>query len=212
MKHLRDVPVEGYKSCLPTYIATSNEPVASNSEHRRHKTSHLPRPIRNSTMERTVTVPRSYSPDLDVALRLYDRLRGLTGPWCAAGRMKLPCIAFRTPPFSPYRTRSDRTHRADTLTFGMVEVKTRDNLSQMNVLYLVHPCLSALLERGDTKSVYSFRMISRYRPHRTQTRPRYFLNRHHYPLPCVRFQWTEKRKHDSSLPVLDSRSGHYCSP
>ena len=100
-------------------------------------------------MERIITASYSSSFDLDVALRLYDRLNDLPAPWFAASRLKLPCIAFQLPTFSSYRTRSGRVYRADTLAFGMVEIKTRYDLSRMNSLYLVHPWLDTLLERGD---------------------------------------------------------------
>ena len=66
--------------------------------------------------------------------------------------MKLPCIAFQLPSFSPCRTRSGRVYRAATLAFGMVEIKTRYDLSRMNSLYLVNPWLDALLEREDIQS------------------------------------------------------------
>jgi hypothetical protein len=131
-----------YNSCLPAHITVFNELA----------TSHLPRPIQDAEMERITTASHSSSFDLDVALRLYDRLDELPAPWFAASRMKLPCIAFQLPSFSPYRTRSGRVYRADTLAFGKVEIKTRHDLSRMTSLYLVHPWLDALLERQDTQS------------------------------------------------------------
>jgi hypothetical protein len=62
--------------------------------------------------------------------------------------MKLPCIAFQLPSFS----RSGRIYRADTLAFGMMEIKTRHDLSRMKSLYLVPPWLETLLEREDMQS------------------------------------------------------------
>ena len=99
-------------------------------------------------MERMITTSDPSSFDLDVALRLYDRLDKLPAPWFAASRMKLPCIAFQLPSFS----RSGRVYRADTLAFGKMEVKTRHDLSRMKSLYLVHPWLETLLEREDMQS------------------------------------------------------------
>jgi hypothetical protein len=131
-----------YNSCLPAHITVFNKPA----------TSHLPPPIQDAEMERIITASRSSSFDLDVALRLYDRLNELPAPWFAASRMKLACIAFQLPSFSPYRTRSGRIYRADTLAFGMVEIKTRYDLSRMNSLYLVHPWLDTLLERENMPS------------------------------------------------------------
>jgi hypothetical protein len=125
----------GYNSCLPAHITVFNQPT----------TSHLPPPIQDAEMER-ITALHSSSFDLDVALRLYDRLNDLDAPWFAASRMKLPCIAFQLPSFSVYRTRPDRVYRANTHAFGIVEITTRHDLSQMKSLYLVHPWLDTLLE------------------------------------------------------------------
>jgi len=128
-----------FNSCLPAHITVFNGPA----------TSHLPPPVQDAEVERITTASYTPSFDLDVALGLYDRLSELPAPWFAASRMKLPCIAFQLPPLSPYRTRSGRVYRADTLTFGTVRIKTRHDLSRMNSLYLVHPWLDTLLERED---------------------------------------------------------------
>jgi hypothetical protein len=131
-----------YNSCLPAHITVFN----------RSAPSHLPQPIQDAEMERIITATPSSSFDLDVALTLYDRLTDLDPPWFAASRMKLPCIAFQLPSFSVYRTRSDRVYRANTRAFGIVEIKTRSDLSRMKHLYLVHPWLDALLEHEDMQS------------------------------------------------------------
>ena len=130
-----------FNSCLPAHITVFHEPA----------TSHFPSPISDAEMERIIATSHSSSFDLDTALKLYNRLSELSAPWFAASRMKLPCIAFQLPPLSPYRTRSGRVHlyRTDTDTFGTVEIKTRQDLSRMNFLYLVHPWLDTLLERQD---------------------------------------------------------------
>jgi hypothetical protein len=132
----------GYNSCLPAHITVFNQSA----------TSHLPPPIENAEMEEIVTTLRTSALDLDLALKLYDRLNELPAPWFAASRMKLPCIAFKLPPLSPYRTRSGRVYRADTLPFGMVEIKTRQDLSRLNSLYLILPWLDTLLDREDMQS------------------------------------------------------------
>ncbi|KAF8439820.1 hypothetical protein L210DRAFT_3645803 [Boletus edulis BED1] len=128
-----------FNSCLPADITVFNGPA----------TSHLPSPIPDADMERTITASHNPSFDLNAALSLYDRLHELPAPWFAASRMKLPCIAFQLPPLSPYRTRSGRVYRADTLVFGAVKIKTRHDLSRMDTLYLVHPWLDTLLEREE---------------------------------------------------------------
>jgi len=128
-----------FNSCLPAYIIVFNGPA----------TSHLPPPIPEAEMECIIAGSHTFSFDLDTALKLYDRLNELSAPWFAASRMKLPCIAFQLPPLSRFRTRSGRMYRADTVAFGMVEIRTRHDLSRMDSLYLVHPWLDTLLERED---------------------------------------------------------------
>ncbi|KAI9462971.1 hypothetical protein HD554DRAFT_1425706 [Boletus coccyginus] len=128
-----------FNSCLPAHITVFNGPA----------TSHLPLPIQDAEVDRLM---HSSSFDLDEALSLYDCLNILPAPWFAASRMKLPCIAFELPPLSPFRTRSGRVYRADTLPFGTVEIRTRHDLSRMQSLYLVHPWLDSLLEREDMHS------------------------------------------------------------
>ncbi|KAF8432243.1 hypothetical protein L210DRAFT_3558822 [Boletus edulis BED1] len=129
-----------FNSCLPARITVYNGPA----------TSHLRAPIPNSEMGRNVTGSHIPSFDLDVALTLYDRLNELLTPRFAESRMTLPCIAFKLPSFSVYRTSSGRVYRTDTTAFGMVEVRTRHDLSRMRSLYLVQPWLDTLLEHEDT--------------------------------------------------------------
>ena len=180
-----------YNSCLPAHITVFEQPA----------TSHTPSPIQDAEMERIITASRSSSFDLDVALRLYDRLTELPAPWFAANRMKLPCIAFKLPSFSLDRTHPDRVYRANTSAFGMVEIKTSSDLSRMNSLYLIHPWLDTLLEHG---VVHSGVLVegdddSSSLPEPESPSPL---------LPCVWPQWTERREHDGSLPVLDSHLVH----
>ena len=128
----------GFNSCLPAHV-TVFDGLA---------TSHLPPPIEEMEMETIIAGLYTSSLDLDVAIRLYDRLNELPAPWFAASRMKLPCIAFELPPLSQsHRTRSGRVYRADTVAFGMVEIKTRQDLSRMQSLYLVYPWLDTILDR-----------------------------------------------------------------
>ena len=132
-----------FNSCLPARITVFNE----------SPMSHLPARISDAEMERVIT-PLHPSFNLDVALSLYDRLQELSPPWFSGKRMKLPCIAFRLPPFSRHRTRSGRyIYRADTLPFGSLEIKTKRDLSRMQTFYLIHPWLDTLLEREDRRNV-----------------------------------------------------------
>ncbi|KAF8546583.1 WD40 repeat-like protein [Imleria badia] len=129
-----------YNSCLPAYITVFNRPA----------TSHLPKRIPHPEIERLITASDSSSFDLDIALRLYDRLNELSAPWFVENRMKPPCIAFQLPPLS--RTRSGRVYRANITPFGMVEIKARHDLSRMTSLFLIHPWLDTLLEREEMQS------------------------------------------------------------
>ena len=132
-----------FNSCLPAYITVFDGPA----------TSHLPPAITDTEMEGIMTMSQSSSFDLDVALKLYERLNELPAPWFAASRMKLPCIAISLPPLSRYRSRSGRVYRTETVDFGMVEIKTRYDLTLMKSLYLVHPWLDTLLEREDKSNM-----------------------------------------------------------
>ena len=127
-----------FNSCLPAHITVFDRPPSS----------HLAPLNKNDEMEKTVTMLRTSTLDLDLALRLYDRLHELATPWFAASRMKLPCIAFELPPLVPYQT-SVGVYRLETPIFGMVEIKTKQDPSRLESLYLVHPWLDALLGREE---------------------------------------------------------------
>lgn len=88
-----------------------------------------------------------------LALKLYDRFNELPTP-CqfVASRMKITCITFKLPPLTAYGTCPDRVYRANTLVFRMVEVKARQDLSQLSSLCLVYPWLDALLGHEDTQN------------------------------------------------------------
>lgn len=131
-----------YNSCLPAHITVFKRPA----------TSHLPLPIEDNSLERIVTSLRTPLLDLDLAVRLYNRLNDLPAPWFAASRMKLPCLAFKLPPISPFRGRSNLVYRVETPTFGLVVVETKADLSRLKPLYLVHPWLDSLLDREDIQN------------------------------------------------------------
>ena len=121
-----------FNSCLPSRVTVYNGPA----------TSHVPTPIPDAEMESLITALEALSFNLDLALRLYDRLNDLSTPRFAESRMMLSCIAFRLPTFTAYR----RAYCVNTAPFGMLEVRTRDNLSRWRCLYLVHPWLDTLLD------------------------------------------------------------------
>ncbi|KAF8129771.1 hypothetical protein EV363DRAFT_1336453 [Boletus edulis] len=125
-----------FNSCLPARITVFNGPA----------TSHLPPPIPDSEMEHIITGLRVPSFDLDAALRLYNRLNELPTPRFAESRMTLPCIAFQLPPFLAQRTALGRVYHTNTTPFGVLEVRTKHDLSRMKPIYLVHPWLDTLLQ------------------------------------------------------------------
>ena len=62
--------------------------------------------------------------------------------------MRLPCLAFKIRTIS--RNGSEFTFRAHTRVLGAVDIKTRQNLTQLDSLYLVHPWIDFLLDRRAT--------------------------------------------------------------
>ena len=132
-----------FNSCLPAHITVFDRPA----------TSHLPPPIEDAEIRKITIGFHSAKLDLDLAMKLYNRVNELPTPWFAASRMKLPCIAFELPPLLPTRIDSGLVYRAETPVFGTVDIKTRQDLSRLDSLYLVHPWLDALLGRQDMQSV-----------------------------------------------------------
>lgn len=131
-----------FNSCLPTSITVFNKSA----------TSHIPQPnVPILDTEKEIVISTSHVPsfDLNMALRLYDRLHELPMPQFAAHRLKLACIAFELPALSSYQTNSGFIYRADTFAFGSVEIRTRQDLSRTNRLYLIHPWLDSILDRGE---------------------------------------------------------------
>ncbi|KAI9460061.1 hypothetical protein HD554DRAFT_2041709 [Boletus coccyginus] len=128
-----------FNSYLPAHITVFNGSV----------TSHLPQPILNTEMKEIVARSHPSSFDLEMALKLYDHLSELSVPCFTASQMKLPCIAYKLHPLSHFPTCSGYVYQADTIAFGMLKIITKDDLFQMNSLYLVHPWLDTLLEHED---------------------------------------------------------------
>jgi len=62
-------------------------------------------------------------------------------------RMKLPCITFKLGAVSASRNKLERTFRAQTAALGIVEIRTKEDLSRLDSLYLVHPWIDFLLQR-----------------------------------------------------------------
>ena len=86
-----------FNSCLSARIIVFNGPA----------TSHLPAPISDTEMQKIIAAQSSF--DLDVALRLLDRLNEFPMPKFAESRMTLPCIAFLLPSYSHWQSRRTRS-------------------------------------------------------------------------------------------------------
>ena len=80
-------------------------------------------------------------------MELYDQLLGLPVPLFVGQRMKLPCLVFKLGTAKATLNGLERVFRAQTDTLGIVEIRTKEDLSQFNRLYLVHPWLDFLLDR-----------------------------------------------------------------
>ena len=96
---------------------------------------------------------RASSLNLTSVTQLYDRLNELPVPLFVGQRMKLPCIVFKLGPLSVSRSRSKRIFRAQTAALGVVEIRTDEDLSRLDPLYLVHPWIDFLLDRQPVGSV-----------------------------------------------------------
>ncbi|KAF8547212.1 hypothetical protein OG21DRAFT_1472561 [Imleria badia] len=133
----------GFNTCLPASIAVFSQLA----------TSHIPLAIPGTDME--MMIARMQTPLLNPAflMTLYDRLHELPIPLFVGKRMKLPCLVFKLGPTSVSRSRSERVFRAQTAALGIVEIKTEEDLSRMDSLYLVHPWIDFLLDRQPVGSV-----------------------------------------------------------
>ena len=96
---------------------------------------------------------RASSLNFTLVMNLYDRLNELPIPLFVGQRMKLPCLTFKLGPLSASRSRSERIFRAQTAALGIVEIKTKEDLSRFDSLYLIHPWIDFLLDRQPVGSV-----------------------------------------------------------
>ena len=132
-----------FNSCLPANITVFSQ----------LPTSHIPQAITGAEMEIIVAGLRASSLNLTLVTKFYDRLDELRVPSFAGKRMTLPCIVFKLGPLSVSRSRSERVFRAQTAGLGIVEIKTEEDLSRLESLYLVHPWVDLLLDRQPVGSV-----------------------------------------------------------
>ncbi|KAF8546461.1 hypothetical protein OG21DRAFT_1119921 [Imleria badia] len=132
-----------FNSCLPAKIAVFSQ----------WPTSHIPQAISTAEMEIITSRLRASLGNHLLVTTLYDRLNELRVPLFAGKRMILPCIVFKLGPLSASRSKSERVFRAQTGALGIVEIKTEEDLSRLDLLYLVHPWIDFLLNRQPVGSV-----------------------------------------------------------
>jgi hypothetical protein len=132
-----------FNSCLPTKITVFSQ----------LQPPHIPLAITGAEMEAITTGLRASSLSVTSVTKLYDRLNDLPVPLFVGQRMKLPCIVFKLGPLSVSRSRSERVFRAQTAVLGIVEIRTEEDLSRWDPLYLVHPWIDFLLDRLPVGSV-----------------------------------------------------------
>ena len=126
-----------FNTCLPTSIIVFNQPL----------TSHIPPAIADAEMRKITVALHASSLDLNLVTRLYDQVDGLPTPVFAGQRMKLPCLAFKIRLVSRSLDGSKFVFRAQAGALGAVEIKTEQNFTPLDSLYLVHPWIDFLLDR-----------------------------------------------------------------
>ena len=113
---------------------------------------HVPQPMETAEMDDMVTILRSSLPDPSLPVILYESLYDSTSlPVVAAGRLRLPGIIFPLTTLLPDSETGPESnlpvYHATTPMLGDVEIKTRDELSEMRGLLLIHPWIGPLLDR-----------------------------------------------------------------
>ena len=126
-----------FNSCLPADIAVFD----------RSPASHIPSAIIDAEMVTTTAALRASSLNLILVTRLYDRLGELPVPLFAGHRIKIPCLTFKLGRVSTTQNGSEYVFRAQTAALGVVEIRTEENLSQLESLSLIHPWIDFLLAR-----------------------------------------------------------------
>ena len=130
-----------YNSCLPMNLTAYNELVPP----------HIPLPMEVAELDQIVMELRSSLTDLSLATRLYDRLNELPSPSLASSRLRLSGIVSLVTGVVHASGPDPKTklcvYRATTTLFGDIEIKTTNDLTTMNDLYLVHPWIRPLLNQ-----------------------------------------------------------------
>ena len=132
-----------FNSCLPANILVFSQSL----------TSHIPPALADAEMESVASGLRASLPDLALVTKLYDRLQELPVPSFSGQRMRFPCLAFTVGALSPIRNGSERVFRARATALGVVEIKTREDLTCLGSLCLIHPWINFLLDQGVVRRI-----------------------------------------------------------
>ncbi|KAI9571647.1 hypothetical protein HD554DRAFT_1800612 [Boletus coccyginus] len=135
---------------------------------------HVPRPIEIAEMDTMVAALRLSLPDLSMTVALYERLYHLPRLSLGAGRLRLPGIVFHLADFVSVSESDPNSYlpvyRATSPMLGDVEIKTSDNLSGTENLFLIHPWISILLDQDFSRgipqcdlAVRALRLVARLR-------------------------------------------------
>ena len=126
-----------FNSCLPANISVFEQ----------LPTLHIPPVTTGIEADAFVAALRGSSPDFTSVTTLYDRVNELPVPMFSGHRMRLPCLTFKLGRVSASRNMPERVFRARTDALGTVTIKTEEDLSQFDSLYLIHPWIDFLLDR-----------------------------------------------------------------
>jgi len=125
-----------FNSCLPAKITVFNQ----------LPTTHVPLALEAAKMDKITARLRPSFVNSTSLASLYNRLHVLPVPLFVGQRMKLPCLDFELGPLSASRSGSWHVFRAQTVA-GVVEIRTKEDLSRFGSLHLVHPWIEFLLDR-----------------------------------------------------------------
>jgi len=124
-----------YNSCLPAEISAYREPAEP----------HVPSPIEGGEMDRLVAELPKSSKNIERAMMPYDQIVALLPPRLFSGRLSLSCTMFSlNGPSAASGDSPQRVYHTATPAFGNVEIKTMEDLSNLNNLVLVYPRLQCL--------------------------------------------------------------------
>ena len=131
-----------FNSCLPANMIVFNQ----------LPTTHITPALECAEVDGITARLQSSSLSSTSIMRLYDQLHQLPVPSFVGQRMKLPCLNFKLGPLSASRSNSGYVFRAQTAV-GVVEIRTKEDISRFGSLYLVHPWIDFLLDQQPVGSV-----------------------------------------------------------